>query len=109
MRPLFLCALLSAATAAAQAQETLSAATLERQLLAEGAAVLARDALAQGDPVRGAILFYQPYLTCTKCHAAGEGLTQALGPDLARPEKQDDLVKRRIRPDIDQSQHLRAD
>ena len=35
-----------------------------------------------GDPVRGALLFYTPYLTCTKCHIAGNGVSP-LGPNLA--------------------------
>jgi putative heme-binding domain-containing protein len=72
---------------AAFAQESRPAATLERQLLAEDAATLARDVLSKGDPLRGAILFYQPYLTCTKCHATGDESLQALGPDLSKPEK----------------------
>jgi putative heme-binding domain-containing protein len=66
------------------AQDAQAPASLERQLLAEKADVLAREALAAGDPVRGAILFHQPYLTCTKCHSAGEEIPHPLGPDLAR-------------------------
>ena len=85
MRLTLLIILLSAATAAAQ--ELPPAATLERLLLAEKADVLARDALATGDPARGAILFYQPYLTCTKCHSAGEEIQHPLGPDLARLDR----------------------
>ncbi len=56
--------------------------TLEKQLLREDPAALARSAREQGDPVRGAILFYQPALACAKCHTARDkrGL---LGPDLA--------------------------
>jgi putative heme-binding domain-containing protein len=79
---------LSAATAAAQ--ELPPAASLERQLLGEKAGMLARDALSQGDPIRGAILFYQPHLSCTKCHAAGEELSPGLGPDLSKPETKSD-------------------
>ncbi|HEX4146853.1 MAG TPA: DUF6797 domain-containing protein [Pirellulales bacterium] len=59
---------------------------LERQLLRENPAALATAARVEGDPVRGAMLFYQPQLSCTKCHACGgkEG-ESPLGPDLARP------------------------
>src|SRR5258708_10624866 len=64
-----------------------SSATLEQQLLAETTEVLARDALASGDPSRGAIVFYQPYLTCTKCHAAGDEAPHPLGPDLGRLDR----------------------
>jgi putative heme-binding domain-containing protein len=57
--------------------------TLEQQLSAEDPMALANAARELGDPVRGAVVFYQPYLTCTKCHTPGEG-GSALGPDLAR-------------------------
>ncbi|HMO36087.1 MAG TPA: c-type cytochrome, partial [Gemmatales bacterium] len=36
----------------------------------------------RGDAARGAVLFFQPFLTCAKCHDAQAG-TQ-LGPDLSR-------------------------
>ncbi len=62
--------------------------TLEEKLRAEKIETLVREALEQGDPVRGAIVFYQPYLTCTKCHTAGEEAAHPLGPDLARLEKE---------------------
>jgi putative heme-binding domain-containing protein len=58
--------------------------TLEARLLKEQPAALARAARTQGDPVRGAILFYQPQLSCTKCHSCGDK-ESPLGPDLARP------------------------
>src|SRR5438094_10037684 len=58
--------------------------TLEARLLKEEPAALARVARTQGDPVRGAILFHQPQLSCTKCHTSG-GKESPLGPDLARP------------------------
>ena len=59
---------------------------LEAQLLHEDPAALAKAARAQGDPVRGAVLFHQPHLSCTKCHAAGGRAPSPLGPDLAQPE-----------------------
>ncbi|MBI3862208.1 MAG: c-type cytochrome, partial [Planctomycetia bacterium] len=73
--------------AMAVAQQAPATGALERQLLAERTETLARDALAQGDPARGAVLFYQPSLTCTQCHSAGEEGPATLGPDLTRPEK----------------------
>ena len=36
---------------------------LEAQLLREDPAALAKAARAQGDPVRGAVLFHQPHLS----------------------------------------------
>ncbi|MFO0811465.1 MAG: DUF6797 domain-containing protein [Gemmataceae bacterium] len=60
---------------------------LEEALLREGPAALAKAARTQGDPVRGAVLFYQSQLSCTKCHACGGRDGESpLGPDLARPE-----------------------
>src|SRR5436309_411195 len=60
--------------------------TLEPELLREDPAALARAARTQGDPVRGAILFHQPHLSCTKCHAAGGRGPSPFGPDLAKRE-----------------------
>ena len=52
------------------------------KLLAEiSAADLARDARLNGDAKRGAALFYNPTLSCAKCHAPPSG--ERLGPDLA--------------------------
>ncbi len=60
--------------------------TLEEQLLAESPSALAAAARTSGDPVRGAIVFHQQYLLCTKCHLAGDGGQQKpLGPDLTQP------------------------
>jgi len=68
-----------------------TAALLEQQLLKEDLAALVRAAREQGDPVRGAILFHQPQLTCVKCHV-GQDREPAIGPDLARPtEKPTDV------------------
>jgi putative heme-binding domain-containing protein len=58
--------------------------TLEKHLLDEKPAKLAREARQQGDPARGAILFYQPALTCAQCHLGG-AQQPAFGPDLAQP------------------------
>jgi putative heme-binding domain-containing protein len=58
--------------------------SLGQQLTGESPDVLAKAARDQGDPVRGALLFYRPELMCSKCHV-GEGPSSALGPDLSRP------------------------
>ena len=58
--------------------------SLEQQLLQETPAALAQAARQKGDVNRGAILFYQPYLTCTKCHSLDQQTTP-LGPDLTQP------------------------
>jgi putative heme-binding domain-containing protein len=59
--------------------------TLTRRLLSESVADLAKDARERGDAGRGAVLFFQPFLTCAKCHDADTG-TQ-FGPDLAQSGK----------------------
>ncbi len=59
--------------------------TLTEQLLQEPVAELVKAARAQGDAGRGAVLFFQPFLTCARCHDATTG-TQ-LGPDIAQAGK----------------------
>ena len=59
-----------------------SIGTLEATLRSQSPAALAADARRLGDPRRGAAVFFQPSLTCTKCHV-GENGAPALGPDLA--------------------------
>ena len=56
---------------------------LQRQLENEDAFVLARDARRSGNPVRGAVLFFQPQLACARCHDAA-GSSSPLGPDLTK-------------------------
>ncbi len=58
---------------------------LDQRLRQEGPTALARDARQFGDARRGALVFYQPALTCTRCHVGGSPGTPAptLGPDLA--------------------------
>ena len=60
--------------------------TLTQQLLKESPAKLAQAARQRGDAGRGAVLFFQPFLPCAKCHNAEAG-TQ-LGPDLAQAGKE---------------------
>jgi putative heme-binding domain-containing protein len=72
-----------APAAAFSAEASPLSPTLEQLLLKEDAAAVARAARERGDAVRGAIVFYQPYLTCTKCHVSDDPDEQ-LGPDLAK-------------------------
>src|SRR5207244_6590464 len=58
-------------------------ATLQQQLVQEDVTSLARAIRSQGDASRGAVVFYRPDFTCTRCHTAGED-TVRLGPDLAK-------------------------
>src|SRR5229473_3313034 len=41
---------------------------LEEQLLKEEPVALGQEARERGDPARGAVVFFQPGLTCAKCH-----------------------------------------
>lgn len=70
-------------------EETIPSAsppTLTQQLLKESPADLAKAARERGDAGRGAVLFFQPFLTCAKCHDATTG-TQ-FGPDPAQAGKE---------------------
>jgi putative heme-binding domain-containing protein len=67
---------------AADASEPL---TLSQQLLKEAPKDIADAARERGDAGRGAVLFFQPFMTCAKCHDAETG-TQ-LGPDIAQAGK----------------------
>src|SRR5262245_30389895 len=60
-----------------------AAQTLEAELQRTSAADWATLAREHGDAARGAIVFFQPALACSKCHAVGDGKPLALGPDLA--------------------------
>lgn len=89
-RPLFwsTLALLAATTPAlpvvwAQAQDSPS---LSKKLIAEPIEALASDARQNGDAVRGAIVFTQQNLACTKCHVAGA--SNPIGPDLNQLAKE---------------------
>ncbi len=59
---------------------------LAQQLLKESPAELAKAARKQRDAGRGAVLFFQPFLTCAKCHDPEVGTR--LGPDIARAGKE---------------------
>ncbi len=78
-------------------------APLDQQLRREDPAALARDARRLGDARRGALVFYQPALTCTRCHVneKADAIATTLGPDLAAigkdtPDK--DLVESILEP-----------
>ncbi len=45
-------------------------------------AQLAAEAKQSGDAARGAVVFFQPYMSCSKCHSMGDGRPSPLGPDL---------------------------
>jgi putative heme-binding domain-containing protein len=57
--------------------------TLDERLLRESPATLAAAARDEGDARRGAAVFFQPGLSCSRCHAVGEPRSFAGGPDLA--------------------------
>ncbi len=57
---------------------------MEELLLKEELGAVAKAVREQGDPARGAAVFYQPFLNCVKCHVAGEGKGDSIGPDLSK-------------------------
>lgn len=58
--------------------------TLDDALRQQPASELVRLAKAEGDATRGAVVFFQHYMNCSKCHAVGEPSASALGPDLTK-------------------------
>jgi len=77
--PAFLLVLIPAVASAADAP-------LSKRLAAEPIAKLAKDVRERGDAGRGSVLFFQPYLSCAKCHDGADG--SRLGPDLAKLAKE---------------------
>jgi putative heme-binding domain-containing protein len=77
--------LLLAVTSVSGADDPIAPAPLDQQLRHEDPAALVRDARQLGDARRGAQVFYQPALTCTRCHVGekADAPAPALGPDLA--------------------------
>jgi putative heme-binding domain-containing protein len=63
-----------------------TAQTIEQQLQQMLPSDLVNRINADGDPQRGAILFYQSFLSCSKCHDEAQG-KRALGPTLTRYDK----------------------
>ncbi|MFO0976352.1 MAG: DUF6797 domain-containing protein, partial [Planctomycetaceae bacterium] len=64
------------------ARTQLSAQTLDDQLKATPVGELAAESLAQGDAVRGAVVFFQQSMQCSKCHSVTGQTSNGLGPDL---------------------------
>ena len=73
----------AAAIAVAALSVPLTAQTLEAELQQAPGGELAALARREGDAARGAVVFFQPQLACSKCHAAGQARSSVLGPDLA--------------------------
>ena len=61
---------------------------LAEQLKKEPVADLAKAAREKGDAGRGAVLFFQPFLTCARCHDADAGTHLVHCPDLAQAGKE---------------------
>ena len=61
---------------------TSAAQTLDEDLRRVPAAELATLAKTEGDAIRGAVLFFQQHMACSKCHAVGKAPLNSLGPDL---------------------------
>lgn len=60
--------------------------SLQNELRQEEPEALAQAARKHGDPMRGAVVFYQRQLACAECHLPDDK-GRRLGPDLARPNK----------------------
>ncbi len=56
---------------------------LEQELKQSSAKELADLAKTVGDAARGAVVFFQPSMVCSKCHSVGDGIQTNLGPNLA--------------------------
>lgn len=77
----------------AEAQD--AAETLETRLAGMSTERLAEKVLAEGEPQRGAVLYYQAYLTCIQCHEPTPQGTR-LGPDLSQPHADDPADRREL-------------
>jgi putative heme-binding domain-containing protein len=62
---------------------TANAQSLEAELKRSLPAQIALEALERGDASRGAVVFHQPHIACSRCHSVGSGQSSLLGPDLA--------------------------
>lgn len=60
-----------------------AAPALQDRLIAEQPAAIAVDARRQGDPARGAAVFYARAMACSTCHSVGDR-PATIGPDLTR-------------------------
>lgn len=57
--------------------------SLQEELVHGPSAALALESQRKGDPEHGALLFYQPYMACARCHDPSDG-SRPLGPVLGR-------------------------
>jgi putative heme-binding domain-containing protein len=60
-----------------------SAQSLEDELRRVPESQLADAARKEGDASRGAVVFFQHHMACSKCHSVGDAKPNLLGPDLA--------------------------
>ena len=60
-----------------------TAESLEDVLRRQATAELARRVIAEGDAARGALLYFNPQLTCVRCHEPAADTTLRLGPAIA--------------------------
>ena len=63
--------------------KSVSAQNLESELLDSSVEQLVQQSRDLGDAKRGAVTFFQVYLSCSKCHSVGEK-ANPLGPDLTK-------------------------
>ena len=57
--------------------------SLDEQLRQTSVSQLASLSRSEGDSARGAVVFFQQQMACSKCHSVGGTLPSSLGPDLA--------------------------
>jgi len=60
---------------------------LEQDLKQNSPKELAELAETKGDAARGAVVFFQPFLACSKCHSVSDGNQTSLGPNLANTKE----------------------
>jgi len=82
MKSVLLCRVIAACAIAVSGLAPVAAQTLDEELQRAPAVELAELARKDGDARRGAVVFYQFYMACSKCHSVGEGEPSPLGPDL---------------------------
>lgn len=63
---------------------TVRAQGLEDKLRQIPVQQLAAQARESGDAMRGAVIFFQPHMACSKCHSVGDSSAILPGPDLTR-------------------------
>ena len=66
---------------------TIEAQFLEQELKKNSLKELAELAEINGDAARGAVVFFQPSMACSKCHSIGDGIQTGLGPNLANTKE----------------------